>query len=120
MRLAFNNRMLRFVTLSMVVVMGILIANKALFLHVHKLNDGTFIEHAHPFNKTGDSTPLKSHSHSAGQFLLFQVLETISFLFFFSLVLDIFLKGEISYFKLVTESILVPVNSNDGRAPPIS
>lgn len=36
-----------------------LIANKAIFYHSHKLENGSIVSHAHPYNKTQDSTPFK-------------------------------------------------------------
>ncbi|MFA5587438.1 MAG: hypothetical protein WC987_01610 [Mariniphaga sp.] len=41
----------------MIGIVGLFIANKAIFLHAHKFADGTTIEHAHPYDKSNDSEP---------------------------------------------------------------
>jgi hypothetical protein len=100
--------------------MGLFIANKAIFLHLHKLNNGTIIEHAHPFDKSNDSKPYKSHDHSNAEFLLFQNLETFFLIVFLTLVLITLVKKEKVSFKLITEHTLTCINLCKGRAPPIS
>lgn len=40
------------------------------YYHSHITNDGRLVSHAHPFNKSQDSTPFKSHHHSAIDLLL--------------------------------------------------
>jgi len=100
--------------------MGMLITNKAVFLHVHKLEDGTIIVHAHPYDKSNDSKPYKSHHHSNAEFLFFQNLEILFLIVFLTLALIAYVKkGKIS-FKLITENTLICINLHKGRAPPIS
>jgi hypothetical protein len=104
----------------MIGVMGMLITNKAVFLHVHKLEDGTIIVHAHPYDKSNDSKPYKSHHHSNAEFLFFQNLEILFLIVFLTLALIAYVKkGKIS-FKLITENTLICINLHKGRAPPIS
>lgn len=40
----------------MIGIVGLFIANKAIFLHAHKFADGTTIEHAHPYDKSNFRT----------------------------------------------------------------
>jgi hypothetical protein len=104
----------------MIGVMGLLIANRAIFLHVHKLNDGTIIEHAHPYDKSNDSKPYKSHHHSNAEFLFFQNLDVLFLIAFLTLALITPIKkGEVS-FKLISEHTLICIILHKGRAPPIS
>lgn len=99
--------------------MLMLVCNRALFTHTHKLKDGTLIEHAHPFDKAGDTTPLKSHHHTASAFLFFENLA----LLFITLIAAIVIAAVAE----VTSFILLPVNQpafvllklNKGRAPPL-
>ena len=35
------------------------------FCNTHKLANGRFIVHAHPYNKSQDSAPFKKHNHTA-------------------------------------------------------
>lgn len=100
--------------------MGLFIANKAIFLHVHKLNDGTIIEHAHPYDKSNDSKPYKSHHHSNAEFSFFQNLEILFLVVFLTLALIALVKKRKVSFKLITEHTLICINLHKGRAPPIS
>jgi hypothetical protein len=104
----------------MIGIMGLFIANKAIFLHVHKLADGTIIEHAHPYDKSNDSKPYKSHHHSNAEFLFFQNLEILFLIVFLTLALVAFVKKEKVSFKLITEHTLICIIFHKGRAPPIS
>jgi len=61
----------------LVVTFAMLIMNNALFIHSHKLLDGKIVTHSHPFNKTKDSTPFKTHTHSSVEFFLLQHLEIL-------------------------------------------
>jgi len=73
MKTIVNNITIKSVAWLMIGIMGVLVANKAVFVHSHILNDGTIIEHAHPYNKSTDSTPYKSHHHTKAEFLFFQI-----------------------------------------------
>ena len=38
----------KLVIFLMISIMGMFIANQALFVHAHKMADGTIVQHAHP------------------------------------------------------------------------
>ena len=119
MKTAFRNITLKFITLLMIGVMGMFIVNKAIFLHVHKLNDGTVIVHAHPFDKSNDSKPYKSHHHSNAEFFFFQNIEILFLVAFLTFAFfAIFKKEKFSSFiiKRLTLSCII---LHKGRAPPI-
>ena len=54
----------------MIGLFGMLITNKAVFMHVHKLEDGSIVVHAHPYNESDNKTPYKTHHHSKTELLL--------------------------------------------------
>ena len=53
------------------------IANRAIYFHSHILGNGTIISHAHPYQKSSDSTPYKKHHHSDYQLLFLQQLDVL-------------------------------------------
>lgn len=122
MKSTINNIVIKLVTLFMIGVMLMLIANKAYFLHVHKLDNGATITHAHPYDKSNDSDPYKSHQHTNSEFSFFQNLNILFLIIFLTLPLIIIVKKEKVSFKSITETkhTLIDVNSHRGRAPPIS
>ncbi len=52
-------------------VYGSLLANHMVYYHTHITHDGTLISHAHPYDKAGDSSPIKKHHHTSIDLLLF-------------------------------------------------
>ncbi len=100
--------------------MLLFIVNNAIFLHVHKLSDGTIVEHAHPYDFSNDSEPYKSHHHSNAEFLFFQNLKILFLIIFTALALIVFLKKEPVLFKFITKPTLICINLHKGRAPPIA
>jgi hypothetical protein len=63
----------------MLLTMGLMLVNKSLYIHVHIMPDGSLSSHAHPFNRSGETAPDNSHSHSSLDYYFFQDL-TILFL----------------------------------------
>jgi len=120
MKTTFKQFTIKSVAVFIVMLMIMLIVNKALFLHTHTLSDGTVVEHSHPFNKPKDSEPVKSHHHSDSVFAFFQELDSIFIVAFFNLALLLILnrKINISYTedKIITSFIII----QKGRAPPVS
>lgn len=104
----------------MIGVIGIFVANKAVFLHVHKLNNGTIVEHAHPYEKSKDSNPFKSHHHSNAEYLFFQNLEILFPIVFLTLALFAFVEKRNLLIKLIKEHRSICINLYKGRAPPVS
>lgn len=65
----------KYFTIFLVAIVGGLILNNILFMHLHFLSDGEIIVHAHPFSKTDKAeNPLQQHQHSKSQILFFDSL----------------------------------------------
>ncbi len=65
----------KYFTIFLIVIIGGLILNIILFMHLHLLSNGEIIVHAHPFSKTQQSeNPLQHHQHSKGEILFFDSL----------------------------------------------
>ncbi|MCD6178561.1 MAG: hypothetical protein J7K39_01535 [Bacteroidales bacterium] len=103
----------------MIVIMGMLIENTAVFLHVHKLDDGTIIQHAHPYNKTNDSGPYKSHHHTNTAFLFFQNLGLLFLVAFLTYALIVFVKPVKYLYRIIPKNISAYIITYKGRAPPV-
>jgi hypothetical protein len=119
MRKAALHKADKLITFLMIGLMLMLVGNRALFTHTHKLQDGTFIEHAHPFDKAGDKAPLKSHQHTGSEFMF---LQHLGLLFFEALILLIAApfvinKSVVTY--STTKPALILLYADKGRAPPI-
>jgi len=98
--------------------MGLMMANKAIFTHTHKLENGTVVTHAHPYNKTDDSKPFKSHHHSSTELLFFNNVE----LLFFALILVLILIKLPPVIRNINFTILnyspTLIHLHKGRSPP--
>jgi len=90
------------------------------WLHTHVTTDGNTYIHAHPFDKSTDNAPVKSHQHSktdyfvldqSGFLLAIISLSILLFLFRKYKKLPVFAPIYIKEFLLLTRP---------GRAPPLS
>ncbi len=87
MKAKINNVTMKLVSYLLIVMMGIFIVNNALFMHVHKMDDGRIVVHAHPYDKSNDSHPYKSHHHTKTELLVF---DNVKLLFLFIFLLFVF------------------------------
>ncbi|MGC9352291.1 MAG: hypothetical protein ACP5D9_00540 [Mariniphaga sp.] len=99
--------------------MVLVIANRIVFTHSHILDNGEVISHAHPYDKTNDSEPFKSHHHTQAELFFFQNIE-IFFPFVFILLKLIYLPPKEKYFIFSVKKVH-PVNLTyqNVRAPPV-
>ncbi len=67
----------------MIGIIGLLTINNVLFLHSHQFDNGKIVTHAHPYNKSNDSAPIKSHHHSKTELIF---LENLQLLFIFTFI----------------------------------
>jgi len=103
----------------MIGTMGLLIVNKGLFIHSHKLEDGSIIIHAHPYDKNQDSEPFKKHHHSKAEFIFLQSLNQLFLSIYLIIPFFSFINGKISYLyieKFRYASLFLPYQ---GRASPV-
>ena len=100
--------------------MGLLIANKALYMHTHKMADGSIIVHAHPYNKSDDPKPFKSHQHTKAEFLFLENLESLFLLTFLIFSLIGFKKKiQHSFYRIINFTPVCNLLYNP-RAPPLT
>jgi hypothetical protein len=103
----------------MIIVMALLMVNNAAFTHVHVIPDGSLAAHAHPFDRSGESSPGKAHHHSDLDYHIFQDLQ----------VLCLLILTAIGLLKLHQHSQVIrlpqhvtcstPTTVRSGRAPPV-
>ena len=77
MNFAGHHQIKKIFAYLIMVLMGLLIINKVIFLHSHILNDGTIITHAHPYQTADDSKPFKSHLHTKAAFFFFSNIQLL-------------------------------------------
>ena len=72
-----------------------LFTNASVNMHVHRLSDGTYISHSHPYNKQNPVRGIATgHHHSEKQYQLLQVMSipativVLTIVFFFYLQLE--------------------------------
>lgn len=78
---------LKSVALLLVTVIAMLTFNQSVNLHTHKLADGTIVSHAHPYNKTSDSCPVKNHHHTLTGLLILNHFKIIFLSIFIAIAL---------------------------------
>jgi len=99
-------------------LMGLMLINKAIFLHSHVLNDGTIIIHAHPCERSEDSQPLKKQHHTKAAFFFYENLD----LLFLSAVLSFFsiksIKSVHVFYRPASDYNSFHLSQLRERAPP--
>lgn len=69
---------------------GFSIINNAIYIHTHKLADGSIVVHAHPFNKatSSENLPVQTHKHTQHEYVfLDHILVLVPFLLAFYAIL---------------------------------
>ncbi|MCT4601096.1 MAG: hypothetical protein N4A32_09395 [Marinifilaceae bacterium] len=64
----------RIYSLILLSLVSFLLVNNVAYLHTHYTSDGEYITHAHPYNTSSDSAPIKTHHHSKFEYSLFKAL----------------------------------------------
>jgi len=109
----------KFGAICMIGIIGLLIINNVMFLHSHKLVNGNIVIHAHPYNKSNDSAPFKSHHHSKTELIY---LTNLQLLFIFTLLSFIVLDVAKKKSYVVINQQFYPQSFKilyQGRAPPL-
>ena len=120
MRIVVNSITIKLFAWLVIGIMAMFIANKAVYIHAHKLYDGSIIEHAHPYNKSADSKPYKSHNHTKIELLVAQSLDILFLFVFLTYALLVLVRIVNFTFRLQTKYSLSCIILHKGRAPPIS
>ena len=106
--------------ICMIGIIGLLTINNVVFLHSHQLANGKIITHAHPYNKSNDSAPIKSHHHSKIELTF---LVNLQLLFIFTLIFIFVLDVTKMKSYVVINQQFYPQSFKilcQGRAPPLS
>ncbi len=85
-----KNRIIAFIGLLSI---SWLLINNSVFLHYHKLDDGSYVVHAHPFNKSAEKSDTGGkHQHTNKELLVINFVNTILISIIMIAGLSIFLK----------------------------
>ena len=103
----------------LIVFVGMLIANEAVYKHTHQIN-GQTVTHSHPYNHASDSSSTPVHQHNKAQLVFWQNLEVL-----FPVIALAFLILNISkpVYRSIQSTIFhytAPQVHYPGRAPPAS
>jgi hypothetical protein len=114
-----NRRVKQLIVALFTFLIGFVIVNDVNNMHVHRLTDGKMVIHAHPFNKTQDSNPVKKHHHSTFDFLQIQNAQLLFFAFIamVAFILVPFQLINFNFCKSFQHSSFI--NNQKDRAPPV-
>jgi len=118
-RQRLNNTIFSFFAFFLIALFSIHVINTSFYTHTHILANGKMITHAHPYDKTHDSEPIKSHHHTQTEILFLKQIEN-----FFPLVLVFLIivkiTQKIKYPVFIkTQYIPVYICFKKGRSPPV-
>lgn len=111
--------LLQFTVVLMITLMGLMIGNRIMFLHVHILPDGTQVSHAHPFDKSTENSSNNQHNHTGSELITLSALQLLFFLAAIAVVLNT-VRGEFLSIRVFSTRVIQPHSlSFMGRAPPV-
>ena len=91
--------------------------------HYHTDENGHVIFHAHPYaSGENSSSPVKKHSHTKTQFVIYEILTNLLFSLFITLFIFLFFLPQINKRKIKSVKIFSPFDlfsSVHLRAPPV-
>jgi hypothetical protein len=119
MKRTFVNIIIKYIAVVLAASMVLVIANRIVFTHSHILDNGKVISHAHPYNKTNDSEPFKSHHHTQAELFFFPHIEIYFSFVFLSLNLFYPLPRENHFVYSEKKATLDVITSQKCRAPPL-
>ena len=103
----------------MITIIGMMIANIAIFMHTHLSSNGEVVYHAHPFNQSTETDLVKSHSHGEGDLTVLGNFD-ILFIIIFSALACVITLGHTIVFDLKSQRHAVSLIRIDrDRAPPM-
>lgn len=114
-----KNILKKSIAFLMLAIVMMLTVNKVLYIHTHQLSDGTIVVHSHPYNKTDDNQPIKSHHHNKLEFVFLQNIEILFGFFFLALCFHLILKTELFFNLENKKEIAHCILKRKSRAPPI-
>jgi len=103
----------------LIISMGMLVVNKALFFHEHRLADGTIVTHAHPYDKSSDPEPYKAHHHSKTELFSFCQMDNLFFLGIVAIAIASALARPILLVFIQKAFAPVAIYGHNDRAPPV-
>lgn len=116
----FRNNISKQIALVMIVVFGLFVLNNALFLHAHQLSNGRIILHAHPYKKSQDGAPIKTHGHTAAELFHIGHLQMLFFIFVASAV-TVFRTDQKRVYAYIHPFLCLDYHARSrGRSPPTS
>jgi len=108
------------ISLLLIVLIAFQVLNKSVNTHAHLLADGTVISHAHPYKKSADPGPYKSHHHTQNELICLDNLKLFSPVVFLLLSVLYFVREEGFVAGISSLYISRQFNFKSGRSPPVS
>lgn len=102
----------------MIFFIGLLIPNKVMYTHIHKLDDGSIVVHAHPYDKSENENPEEQHHHAKAELFFLQSLELFFLVTIVSVILFAGLRSSNFNIPAVNQYSEQYIISSLGRAPP--
>ncbi|MFO7657237.1 MAG: hypothetical protein R6W78_09230 [Bacteroidales bacterium] len=113
-----KNTIIRTVAVLLILLTVVIVINKSINIHVHTNAAGSVFVHAHPYDKTNDSEPSKSHRHTGNQLFYIQHAD-ILYMAIFLLFIIAFIYS-VRNFYIHSSPFHNPfiLHLQNGRAPP--
>lgn len=109
-------KIVSFIALLLVLM---LVVNRAVYYHTHVLPDGTVVQHAHPFPVNEQNNGEANHQHSSVEFLFFAQI----MVFLIGFVMMLMAASQNRYLRKIIKKNKIPCDKKFHlpllRAPPV-
>ena len=114
-----NRNIFKSTVILMTLTVILLILFSGFFMHTHQLENGKYITHVHPFNKSTDNTPIKTHNHSSEQITFLDHFILIILLPVLMLGIIVSLSGKTIFSSYHSDLVFTINLIKSPRAPPL-
>ncbi|HDP54535.1 MAG TPA: hypothetical protein ENN24_02485 [Bacteroidetes bacterium] len=111
----------KYVAIFSLVIIGALVLNNLLFVHIHWLDDGKIVVHAHPFSKAAQQeNSQQQHKHTKVEILVFDSLLLLFTFCAIQLVRAIYRNVNINFLQYSYSLLENSPREISNKAPPYS
>lgn len=110
----FSRIPVEIISISLIVIVGAFSLNNLIYTHSHILEDGRVITHAHPFDKSSDTDPFKSHLHTSSELIFLANMTFYLPIFILAIISFYIISGK--KFNVVAKALFQQVQ---GHSPPL-
>lgn len=109
---------LKIISVVFILAIAFQLVNKTFYTHTHVLANGKVVTHSHPYNKSNDQAPVKTHHHTTFDITVIEQVNLLFLIIF--IVLAIIIAKPLIFYTALKQILYIYYFkfTYTGRAPP--